>query len=134
MIGDRAPAYSPAPGQPPRRVPGVSPGAKQMGRCAAANILLRLAQLPTRPFRYKDWGNLATIGRHSAVADVPTPFGPFRFSGYPAWLFWLFVHIFFLIGFRNRMIVLTDWASAYWTFRRHARVVHDVAAPRPTRD
>lgn len=134
VIGDLAAAFSHAPGQPPRPVPGVSPGAKQMGRCAAANILLRLAHLPTRPFRYKDWGNLATIGRHSAVADVPTPFGPFRFSGYPAWLFWLFVHIFFLIGFRNRMIVLTDWASAYWTFRRHARVVHDVAAPRPTRD
>ncbi|WP_225784789.1 NAD(P)/FAD-dependent oxidoreductase [Xenophilus sp. Marseille-Q4582] len=134
VVGDLAAAFSHAPGQPPRPVPGVSPGAKQMGRCAAANVLLRLSKLPTRPFRYKDWGNLATIGRHSAVADVPTPFGPLRFSGYPAWLFWLFVHIFFLIGFRNRMIVLTDWASAYWTFRRHARVVHDVEAPRPPLD
>ena len=131
VIGDLAAAFSHPPGQPPKPVPGVSPGAKQMGRCAAANVLQRLAGLPTRAFIYKDWGNLATIGRHSAVADVPTPFGQLRFSGYPAWLFWLFVHVFFLIGFRNRVIVLMDWASAYWTFRRHARVVHDVEAPRP---
>ena len=134
VIGDLAAAFSHVPGQPPQPVPGVSPGAKQMGRCAAANVLLRIAKRPTRPFRYKDWGNLATIGRNSAVADVPTPFGPLRFSGYPAWLFWVFVHVFFLIGFRNRLIVLTDWASAYWTFRRHARVVHDVEAPRPPLD
>ncbi|MDA7417387.1 NAD(P)/FAD-dependent oxidoreductase [Xenophilus arseniciresistens] len=131
VVGDLAAAVSHVPGQPPQPVPGVSPGAKQMGRCAAGNVLLRIAGLPTRPFRYRDWGNLATIGRHSAVADVPTPFGHLRFSGSPAWLFWLFVHIFFLIGFRNRMIVLMDWASAYWTFRRHARVVHDVQAPQP---
>ncbi|WP_369802156.1 NAD(P)/FAD-dependent oxidoreductase [Pseudorhodoferax sp. Leaf265] len=129
VVGDLAAAMSHMPGQPPKPVPGVSPGAKQMGRCAAANVLARIAGRATQPFRYRDWGNLATIGRHSAVADVPTPFGPLRFSGYFAWLFWLFVHIFFLIGFRNRLIVLMDWASAYWTFRRHARVVHDVQAP-----
>lgn len=129
VVGDLAAAMSHVPGQPPKPVPGVSPGAKQMGRCAAANVLARIAGRATQPFRYQDWGNLATIGRHSAVADVPTPFGPLRFSGYFAWLFWLFVHIFFLIGFRNRLIVLMDWASAYWTFRRHARVVHDVQAP-----
>ncbi|WP_189689113.1 NAD(P)/FAD-dependent oxidoreductase [Pseudorhodoferax aquiterrae] len=129
VVGDLAAAMSHVPGQPPKPVPGVSPGAKQMGRCAAANVLARIAGQATQPFRYRDWGNLATIGRHSAVADVPTPFGPLRFSGYFAWLFWLFVHIFFLIGFRNRLIVLMDWASAYWTFRRHARVVHDVQAP-----
>ncbi|MGC3987449.1 MAG: NAD(P)/FAD-dependent oxidoreductase [Pseudorhodoferax sp.] len=130
VVGDLAAAMSHVPGQPPRPVPGVSPGAKQMGRCAAANVLARIAGRPTQPFRYRDWGNLATIGRHSAVADVPTPFGPLRFSGYFAWLFWLFVHIFFLIGFRNRLIVLMDWASAYWTSHRHARVVHDVQAPK----
>ncbi len=128
-VGDLASAASHAPGRAPRPVPGVSPGAKQMGRAAAANVLARIAGRATQPFRYRDWGNLATIGRHSAVADVPTPFGQLRFSGYFAWLFWLFVHIFFLIGFRNRLIVLMDWASAYWTFRRHARVVHDVQAP-----
>jgi NADH dehydrogenase len=129
VVGDLAAAMSHVPGQPPKPVPGVSPGAKQMGRCAAANVLARTAGRAAQPFRYRDWGNLATIGRHSAVADVPTPFGQLRFSGYFAWLFWLFVHIFFLIGFRNRLIVLMDWASAYWTFRRHARVVHDVQAP-----
>lgn len=129
VIGDLAAASSHVAGRAPRPVPGVSPGAKQMGRTAAANVLARIAGRATTPFRYRDWGNLATIGRHSAVADVPTPFGPLRFSGYFAWLFWLFVHIFFLIGFRNRLIVLMDWASAYWTFRRHARVVHDVQAP-----
>ena len=128
VIGDLAAAMSYAPGKEPRPVPGVSPAAKQMGRCAARNVLQRIAGLPTQPFRYHDWGSLATIGRNSAVADVPTPFGHLRFSGYLAWLFWLFVHIFFLIGFRNRLIVLMDWASAYWTFRRHARVVHDVKA------
>ena len=55
--------------------------------------------------------------------DLDTPVGPLRFSGYFAWLFWLFAHVYFLIGFRNRLVVLTDWASAYWSFRRHARVV-----------
>ena len=129
VVGDLAAAASHVPGRPPRPVPGVSPGAKQMGRTAASNVLARIAGRATQPFCYRDWGNLATIGRHSAVADVPTPFGQLRFSGYFAWLFWLFVHIFFLIGFRNRMIVLMDWASAYWTNRRHARVVHDVQAP-----
>jgi len=129
VVGDLAAAMSHVPGQPPRPVPGVSPGAKQMGRAAAAAILARMAGRPTQPFRYRDWGNLATIGRNSAVVDLPTPFGPLRFSGYFAWLFWLFVHVYFLIGFRNRLIVLMDWASAYWTFRRHARVVSEVKAP-----
>lgn len=130
VVGDLAAARSHVPGQEPRPVPGVSPAAKQMGRAAARNILARLAGSDTQPFRYKDWGNLATIGRNAAVADVPTPFGPMRFSGYFAWLFWLFVHVYFLIGFRNRLIVLMDWASAYWTFRRNARVVPDVQAGR----
>lgn len=132
VVGDLAAAFSHVPGQPPQPVPGVSPAAKQMGRRAAANVLQRIAKLPTQAFRYHDWGSLATIGRRSAVADVPTPFGPLRFSGTLAWLFWLFVHIFFLIGFRNRVIVLMDWASAYGTFRRHARVVHDVEAQQST--
>ncbi|WP_295523508.1 NAD(P)/FAD-dependent oxidoreductase [uncultured Pseudacidovorax sp.] len=131
VVGDLAAAMSHVPGQEPRPVPGVSPAAKQMGRAAARNILARIAGSDTQPFRYKDWGSLATIGRNAAVADVPTPFGPLRFSGYLAWLFWLFVHVYFLIGFRNRLIVLMDWASAYWTFRRNARVVPDV---QPDRD
>ncbi len=127
VVGDLAAARSHAPGKEPRPVPGVSPAAKQMGRAAAANILRRIAGQPTVPFRYADYGNLATIGRNAAVVDLGTPFGPLRFSGKPAWLFWLFAHVYFLIGFRNRLVVLMDWASAYWSFRRNARVVADVA-------
>lgn len=129
VIGDLAAAKSYAPGKEPKPVPGVSPGAKQMGRQAAANILRRLRGEPTRPFRYRDYGNLATIGRNSAVVDLSSPMGPIRFSGWLAWVFWLFAHIYFLIGFRNRIVVLVDWASAYWSKQRYARVVSDVAAP-----
>lgn len=123
VIGDLAAAQSHAPGRTPTPVPGVSPAAKQMGRCAAANIQRRLQGRAVQAFRYRDYGNLATIGRHSAVVDLGTPLGPLRFSGYGAWLFWLFAHVYFLIGFRNRFVVLLDWAWAYWTHDRHARVV-----------
>jgi NADH:ubiquinone reductase (H+-translocating) len=123
VIGDLAAAQSHAPGQDPKPVPGVSPAAKQMGRSAAANIRRQLRGEPTQAFRYADYGNLATIGRHSAVVDLGTPAGALRFSGYLAWLFWLFAHVYFLIGFRNRFVVLMDWAWAYWTHDRHARVV-----------
>jgi len=126
VIGDLASAKSYAPGKEPQPVPGVSPGAKQMGRYAAANIIRRIAGQPTKPFRYIDYGTLATIGRNAAVVDLTTPFGPLKFSGFPAWLFWLFAHIYFLIGFRNRFVVLLDWASAYWSKQRYARVVTDI--------
>ncbi|HEX5662341.1 MAG TPA: NAD(P)/FAD-dependent oxidoreductase [Xanthomonadaceae bacterium] len=126
VVGDLAAAMSHRPGKEPKPVPGVSPGAKQMGRAAAANILRRIAGKETVPFRYRDYGNLATIGRNSAVVDLGTPLGPLRFSGRLAWLFWLFAHAYFLIGFRNRIVVLMDWASAYWSFQRHARVVAEV--------
>jgi NADH dehydrogenase len=100
---------------------------------AAANLRRRLRGEPTQPFRYIDYGNLATIGRKAAVVDLTVPvFGALRFSGYLAWLFWLFAHIYFLIGFRNRLIVLIDWAWAYWTYERHARVVAEPAAPAKT--
>lgn len=134
VIGDLAAAKSYAPRKEPKPVPGVSPGAKQMGRQAAANILRRLRGEATRPFRYRDYGNLATIGRNSAVVDLTSPLGPIRFSGWPAWVFWLFAHIYFLIGFRNRIVVLLDWASAYWSKQRYARVVSDVAAPAEPQD
>lgn len=127
VIGDLAAAYSHRPGHAPTPVPGVSPAAKQMGRAAAANILARLGGQATTPFHYADYGNLATIGRSSAVVHLETPFGPLRFSGLPAWQFWLFAHVYFLIGFRNRLVVLMDWAQAYWSFQRNARVVADVA-------
>ncbi|MBC7617650.1 MAG: FAD-dependent oxidoreductase, partial [Candidatus Saccharibacteria bacterium] len=122
VIGDMASATGTHRGQV-RAVPGVSPAAKQMGRCAAANIVRRIQGQPPLAFRYADYGNLATIGRNAAVVDLASPLGQFRFSCYFAWLFWLFAHIYFLIGFRNRFVVLLDWASAYATFARHARVV-----------
>jgi NADH:ubiquinone reductase (H+-translocating) len=126
VIGDLAAAKSyPRKGEP-QAVPGVSPAAKQMGRAAAANILRRIAGQPTQPFRYADYGNLATIGRNAAVVDLAGPIGHFKFSGYFAWLFWLFAHIYFLIGFRNRIVVLIDWASAYWSKQRYARVIADI--------
>jgi NADH dehydrogenase len=131
VIGDLAAARSHAPGREPRPVPGVSPAAKQMGKTAAANIVRRLRGAPTQAFRYRDYGNLATIGRNSAVVDLASPIGQLRFSGMPAWLFWLFAHIYFLIGFRNRFVVLFDWASAYWSAQRYARVVTDIAPEQP---
>ncbi|MGE0498921.1 MAG: NAD(P)/FAD-dependent oxidoreductase [Ramlibacter sp.] len=130
VIGDLASASSHAPGKAPTPVPGVSPAAKQMGRAAAANILRRLRGEEARAFHYADYGNLATIGRNSAVVDLTSPVGPVRFSGYPAWLFWLFAHVYFLIGFRNRLVVLMDWAWAYWSFARYARVVTGMATPK----
>jgi NADH dehydrogenase len=126
VLGDLAAAKSYLQGHAARDVPGVSPAAKQMGRTAAANILRRLAGQATLPFRYRDWGNLATIGRNAAVVDLATSVGHFRFSGYFAWLFWLFAHIYFLIGFRNRIVVLVDWAGAYWSRQRYARVLADI--------
>lgn len=105
-------------------VPGVSPAAKQMGRLAAINIRQRIAGQTTEIFTYRDMGSLATIGRKAAIAMV----GKLKFSGYPAWLFWLFVHVYFLIGFRNRMMVMVDWAWAYLTFKRSARVIADTVS------
>jgi len=107
-------------------VPGTAPAAKQMGRLAALNVLNSLRNKQSRPFRYKDVGMLATIGRNSAVAV----FGRLQLSGYPAWLLWLLAHIYFLIGFRNRIVVLIEWAWAYWTFERNARIVFQ-ASERP---
>ncbi len=123
VIGDLACAMSYGPGEP-RPVPGVSPAAKQMGRAAAANVLRRLRGDPTRAFRYVDYGSLATVGRKAAVVDLTVPvLGAIRFWGFLAWLFWLFAHIYFLIGFRNRLMVMIDWAWAYVTYERNARVV-----------
>ena len=103
-----------------RLVPGVAPAAKQMGSYIAGVIRARLSNQPAPPpFAYKDYGNLATIGRRAAVVDLHG----FRFSGYFAWAFWLIAHVFFLIGFRNRVVVLLDWAMAYWTYQRNARIV-----------
>ena len=102
-----------------RPVPGVAPAAMQMGRHAARNVLRAIAGQPLAPFRYVDKGSLATIGRRAAVAD----FGRFKLWGLPAWLAWLGIHIFFLIGFRNRLVVLLDWAWAYFSYQRTARLI-----------
>lgn len=126
VLGDLAAAKSYPKRGEPTPVPGVSPAAKQMGRLAAANLNRRLAGQPTQPFRYIDYGALATIGRSAAIADVESPVvGRLQFSGLPAWLFWLFIHIYFLIGFRNRFVVMLDYAWAYFSFNRQARAVAD---------
>jgi NADH dehydrogenase len=100
-------------------VPGIAPAAKQMGNHVARVITDRLAGRATTPFRYQHHGLLATIGRMAAVVDL----GRLRFSGLFAWWFWLAAHVYFLIGFRNRLVVLIDWAGAYWTHNRGARIV-----------
>lgn len=115
VIGDLA-SFDGADGKP---LPGVAQVAIQMGRHAARNIGRALAGQPYRPFVYRNLGNMATIGRASAVAD----FESFTMKGLPAWLAWLFVHILNLIGFRNRMVVLIQWAWAYITFQRGIRLI-----------
>jgi NADH dehydrogenase len=100
-------------------VPGVAPAAMQMGRHAAANIIRMLESQPRRRFAYRDKGSLATIGRKAAVADI----AGFHLSGLAAWLAWLGIHIFFLIGFRNRAVVMFEWTLAYLTYARSARIV-----------
>jgi NADH dehydrogenase FAD-containing subunit len=116
VIGDNA-AVMQANGQP---VPGVAPAAKQMGAYVARVIAGRIAGKPvSEPFRYRDYGNFATIGRHAAVAD----FGWLRLSGYLAWLLWGAAHIYFLIGFRNRLAVMLDWLWAYVTYQRGVRLI-----------
>jgi NADH dehydrogenase len=102
-----------------RPIPGVAPAAIQQGRHAAANILRAVAGQPMLPFRYKDKGSLATIGRAAGIAD----FGRFQLSGVIAWSMWLFIHIAFLIGFRSRVIVLFEWAWSYLTYDRGARLI-----------
>ncbi len=100
-------------------VPGIAPAAKQMGRLAGFNIGNSLEGKRRKEFRYRDYGQLATIGRNRAVAM----FGRLHLSGYPAWLTWLVAHIYFLIDFRNRLAVLIDWAWSYWTYDRYARII-----------
>jgi len=116
VIGDLA-GIAQASGKP---VPGVAPAAKQMGRHVGTMILAHLDGSDERPpFRYRDDGSLATIGRMAAVAQ----FGKLKLSGFAAWATWLLAHIYFLIGFRNRLVVMLDWAWAYCTHQRSARIV-----------
>jgi NADH dehydrogenase len=119
VIGDTAHARDET-GKP---LPGVAPVAKQEGAYAAKMIRARLAGQPQlAPFHYRNYGNLATIGRTAAVVD----FGFVRLTGFIAWAVWCVVHIYFLIGFRNRVAVALDWLWAYLTFQRGARLITDV--------
>ena len=105
--------------QDEKPLPGVSPVAMQMGRCVARNIQNDLDGEPYEEFRYFDKGNMATIGRKAAIAEI----GKLHLSGFIAWVAWLVVHIFFLIGFRNRFAVLFNWAWSYFTYQRGARLI-----------
>jgi NADH dehydrogenase len=100
-------------------LPGVAQVAKQQGAHAAHNVRRAIAGQPLEPFRYHNYGNVATIGRGSAVVDI----GPVKASGWLAWVFWLFLHIFWLIGFRNRAAVLGEWAWSYVTLQRRIRLI-----------
>jgi NADH dehydrogenase len=123
VVGDLA-SLKGADGKP---LPGVAQVAIQMGRHAAKNIQRAIEQQPYRAFEYHDLGNMATIGRASAVAD----FGWLQLKGYIAWLAWLFVHILNLIGFRNRLIVMVQWAWAYFSYQRAIRLI---TGPLPSSD
>jgi NADH dehydrogenase len=107
-------------------LPGICPVAIQMGQYTARAIQGDLAGRPRRAFRYWDKGQLAVIGRGQAVADI----WRLRFGGLLAWLIWIFVHIFFLIGFRNRVLVLFQWAWSYLTYTRGARIITEEIHPR----
>jgi NADH dehydrogenase len=109
-------------------VPGVAPAAIQMGKHAARNILRRVRGEPYLPFVFKDRGTFAVVGRGAAVGVA---FRRFQLSGLFAWLAWLFIHLFFLVGFRNRFFVLLKWGYAYLTMRRYARLITGVPGNAP---
>jgi NADH dehydrogenase len=135
VLGDTA-SVSGADGRP---LPGVAPVAKQQGAYVARLIKARIAGKPTPEFRYSDFGSMATIGRKSAVVEI----GRFRLTGFVAWLIWSVAHVYFLIGFRNRLAVALNWGWNYVTFQRGTRLITgltgsrmppmDVAEPTPAR-
>ena len=113
-------------GEEVQTLPGLAPVAMQQGRHAARAIRAGLAGKARKPFHYIDKGNLATIGRARAVADIKG----LHLSGAPAWLTWLGVHLWYLVGFQNRLLVFTRWAFSFFTHGRGARLI---AAPAPAR-
>jgi NADH dehydrogenase len=123
VLGDMA-TYPHQTGKP---LPGVAPVAIQQGRFAARLIACRLRNRPLPTFRYRDYGNMATIGRSAAVAD----FGKLHFSGFVAWMLWLVVHLINLVSFRNRLLVLVQWGWNYFTYDRSARLI---TGPRRSRE
>jgi NADH dehydrogenase len=121
VIGDLAAAKAPD----GNLVPGVAQGAIQGGRHAVRNIQRLIRGEKTEPFRYVDKGSLATIGRAAAVAQI----GKLHLTGFFAWVLWLVVHILTLIGFRNRFVVLIEWAVVYLRYERGARLITGGAQP-----
>jgi NADH dehydrogenase len=122
VIGDMALVL----GEDGKPVPSVSPAAMQMAKHVARQIeheLMQGRKSPPPSFRYRDKGAMATIGRSAAVAKMRR----FEFSGFPAWLAWLGVHLIFLIGFRNKLAVLLQWAYAYCIYKRGARIITGLA-------
>jgi NADH:quinone reductase (non-electrogenic) len=122
VIGDTA-AVAGADGA---MLPGVAPVAKQQGQYVAEALIARARGCPIEPFRYRDFGSLATIGRSRAVAQ----FGKFKLSGFFAWVLWSVAHVYFLIGFRSRFVVALNWAWGYITFQRGSRLITGLYAPR----
>lgn len=122
VIGDAANVRG-ADGKP---LPGVAPVAKQQGQYIAALLRARIGGKPAAPFRYWDFGSLATIGRKRAVAQI----GRFKLSGFLAWILWSVAHIYFLIGFRNRLVVAMNWAWNYMTFQRGTRLITGISGSR----
>src|SRR5262249_15569636 len=107
-------------------LPGVAPVAKQQGKYVAGLLIARARGNATAPFRYRDFGTLATIGRRRAVVQI----GRLKISGFIAWVIWSVAHIYFLIGFRNRLIVALNWAWNYVTFERGTRLITGMSGSR----
>jgi NADH dehydrogenase len=120
VIGDTASAQEAG-----RQIPGLASAAKQMGNYVGRLIEARIMGRSLRPFRYRHQGDLATIGRRAAIVEL----GPIRLKGIIGWLFWSVVHIYFLIGIRNRFIVAMIWSWSYITFERGARLITEVQSP-----
>ena len=117
VIGDMAHLEEPGHGL----VPGLAPAAIQEGKLAARNVLASVEGRPRKPFRYRDKGIMATIGKHKAIAQT----GRLRLTGFLAWVAWLFIHILYLIGFKNRLSVFAQWVWSYVFSKRGARLITD---------
>lgn len=115
VIGDLASLA----GHDGKPLPGVAQVALQQGQWAARNVLRAIGNDAMQPFHYRDYGNMATIGRNRAIADIHGR----RLTGFPAWVAWLIIHVMYLIGFRNRLVVMLQWMWAYFTFQRGARLI-----------
>ena len=125
IVGDAARVAT-----PDGAVPMLIPPAIQMGACAARNVVRSLEGRPPQPFRYKDPGTMATIGRSAAVVHL----GRVKLWGFPGWVFWLLVHLVQLIGFRNKLVVLVDWAWQYFFYRAASPLILDAPEAAPRRE